>query len=56
MFCFVFSPFQNCVGGLPERLRKTKQKPTIGSCIMCRQVHTHTQTELKQHSWKNEYF
>ena len=39
---FFFSPFQNRVGGLPERLRKTKQKPTTGSCIMCRQVRTHT--------------
>ena len=49
---FLFSSFQNHVGGLPERLIKTKQKPTTGSYIMCRQVHTHTQTELKQHSWK----
>lgn len=39
-----FFLFQSHVGGLPERLIKTKQKPTTRSYIMCRQVHTHTDT------------
>ena len=55
MFCFVFPPFRTVWEACLKDLEKQNKNLRL-EVVSCVDRCTHTQTELKQHSWKDEYF